>query len=282
MRRTSWATIASSSAAVVTTWEVSSSGGPPRRGRRPGGPRRRATRPRTTAATASGSAQSTLCHGPSWPSGAGTRSSADDSWPRSARPTVTTRPMLPAAPVTRTRITSAPTISESSPPIRAAALLAGLEHLGVVERLAGDAGGEVGDQADAEHLHAPPRGPRSPRGWCSCRPARRPSRGPCRSRPASRSGGRGTARRPPRRGSGRPRGTARAAGSCRGRSGRRSVAPSMGEWAVRLMWSEISTGVPGDQVSRRPPQPLVSTMPRQPAAAAVRTGWTTAATPLPS
>ena len=41
-------------------------------------------------------------------------------------------------------------------------------------------------------------------------------------------------------------------------------------------------GVPGDQVSRRPPQPFVSTMARQPAAAAVRTGWTTAATPLPS
>ena len=53
-------------------------------------------------------------------------------------------------------------------------------------------------------------------------------------------------------------------------------APSIGERAVRLMWSLISTGVPGVQSSLRPPQPLVSTMVRQPAAAAVRTPWTTA------
>ena len=37
-------------------------------------------------------------------------------------------------------------------PIRLAAAAAGLEDLGVVERLAADAGGQVGDQADAEHL----------------------------------------------------------------------------------------------------------------------------------
>ena len=59
-------------------------------------------------------------------------------------------------------------------------------------------------------------------------------------------------------------------------------APSMGERAVRLMWSRISTGVPGVQAGFSPPQPLVSTTVRQPAAAAVRIGCTTAATPLPS
>ena len=108
-------------------------------------------------------------------------------------------------------------------------------------------------------------------------PTRSPRwRGPCRSRPGSRSAGRGTGRRRPRRGSGRPRGTARAAGWSRGRSGRRSSRPRSGDVPVRLMWSVISTGVPGDQVSFRPPQPLVSTIARQPAAAAVRIGWTTA------
>ncbi len=56
----------------------------------------------------------------------------------------------------------------------------------------------------------------------------------------------------------------------------------MGERPVRLMWSLISTGVPGVQVSLRPPQPFVSTMARQPAWAAVRTPCTTAATPWPS
>jgi len=40
--------------------------------------------------------------------------------------------------------------------------------------------------------------------------------------------------------------------------------------------------VAGVQVSLSPPQPLVRTIVRQPAAAAVRTGCTTAATPLPS
>ena len=59
-------------------------------------------------------------------------------------------------------------------------------------------------------------------------------------------------------------------------------APSIGEVAVRLMWSLIRTGVPGVQVSFSPPQPLVSTMTRQPAAAAVRTPCTTARTPRPS
>ena len=36
-----------------------------------------------------------------------------------------------------------------------------------------------------------------------------------------------------------------------------NVAPSSGESAVRLMWSLISTGVPGVQVSLMPPAPLV-------------------------
>ena len=48
------------------------------------------------------------------------------------------------------------------------------------------------------------------------------------------------------------------------------------------MWSLMSTGVPGAQSGLRPPQPLVSTMVRQPAAAAVRTACTTARTPVPS
>ena len=51
---------------------------------------------------------------------------------------------------------------------------------------------------------------------------------------------------------------------------------------MRLMWSLISTGVPGAQAGLSPPQPLVSTMVVQPAAAAVRTACTTARTPLPS
>ena len=60
------------------------------------------------------------------------------------------------------------------------------------------------------------------------------------------------------------------------------VAPVSGDVPVRLMWSLMSTGVPGVQPSFRPPQPLVSTAVRQPAAAAVRTPCTTAATPRPS
>ena len=38
------------------------------------------------------------------------------------------------------------------------------------------------------------------------------------------------------------------------------VAPSSGESAVRLMWSLMSTGVPGFQVSRMPPAPFVRIM----------------------
>ena len=56
----------------------------------------------------------------------------------------------------------------------------------------------------------------------------------------------------------------------------------MGEVAVRLMWSQISTGVPGAHDSRSPPQPFVMTTARQPAAAAVRMPCTTARTPRPS
>ncbi len=59
-------------------------------------------------------------------------------------------------------------------------------------------------------------------------------------------------------------------------------APSIGVAAVRLMWSEMSTGVPGAHSGRSPPQPLVMTIVEQPAAAAVRTPWTTARTPRPS
>ena len=44
----------------------------------------------------------------------------------------------------------------------------------------------------------------------------------------------------------------------------------------------ISTPVPGAQSSRSDPLALVSTSVRQPAAAAVRTAWTTAAGPWPS
>ena len=61
-----------------------------------------------------------------------------------------------------------------------------------------------------------------------------------------------------------------------------NVAPRSGDAPVRLMWSLMSTGVPGVQAGLRPPQPLVSTMARQPAAAAVRTPCATASTPRPS
>ena len=61
-----------------------------------------------------------------------------------------------------------------------------------------------------------------------------------------------------------------------------NVAPSSGDAAVRLMWSEISTGVPGSQEGSIPPAPFVSTITRAPAAAAARTLCTTLRTPLPS
>ena len=60
------------------------------------------------------------------------------------------------------------------------------------------------------------------------------------------------------------------------------MAPTSGVWPVRFRWSRISTGVPGAQSGFSPPQPLVSTRSWAPAAAAVRTPWTTAATPRPS
>ena len=61
-----------------------------------------------------------------------------------------------------------------------------------------------------------------------------------------------------------------------------NVAPSRGESAVRLMWSLMSTGWPGFQVSRMPPAPLVRIIVVAPVAAAVRTLWTTRRTPCPS
>ena len=61
-----------------------------------------------------------------------------------------------------------------------------------------------------------------------------------------------------------------------------NVAPSSGESAVRLMWSLMSTGVPGVQVSLMPPAPLVRIIVRAPVAAAVRTECTTRRTPWPS
>ena len=60
------------------------------------------------------------------------------------------------------------------------------------------------------------------------------------------------------------------------------VAPRSGDAPVMLMWSLISTGVPGVQSGFSPPHPFVSTIVRQPAAAAVRTPCTTASTPRPS
>ena len=56
----------------------------------------------------------------------------------------------------------------------------------------------------------------------------------------------------------------------------------MGLVAVRLMWSLMSTGVPGAHAGLSPPQPFVSTILDAPAAAIVRTPWATAATPRPS
>ena len=53
------------------------------------------------------------------------------------------------------------------------------------------------------------------------------------------------------------------------------VAPRSGEAPVRLMWSAISTTVPGPQSGFRLPQPLVSTRTFAPAAAIARTPCTT-------
>src|SRR6478672_807321 len=154
MRGTRWATIASSSAAVVTTCDVSSVGSDASSGR----PARWTTASRCsaskTAATASASAQSASCQAKVVPSGAGTRSRPTTSCPASTRPGQIVRPRLPAAPVTRTR-TSDPgddLAEQAAHPARGG--LAGLEDLLVVERLAAQARGEVGDQADAEDLHA--------------------------------------------------------------------------------------------------------------------------------
>ena len=58
-----------------------------------------------------------------------------------------------------------------------------------------------------------------------------------------------------------------------------NVAPRSGDAPVRLMWSLMSTGVPGFQVSRMPPAPFVRIMVVAPVAAAVRTEWTTRRTP---
>ena len=58
-----------------------------------------------------------------------------------------------------------------------------------------------------------------------------------------------------------------------------NVAPSSGLSAVRLMWSLISTGVPGCHSGLMPPAPFVSTIVVAPAAAAVRTECTTRRTP---
>ena len=107
-----------------------------------------------------------------------------------------------------------------------------------------------------------------------------PSTRPSGPRPASRTAGRGTGRRRPRAARGRPRG--RASRSRREYASVRSmnVAPRpAGVAPVRLMWSLISTGVPGAQSRLRPPQPLVSTIISAPAAAAVRTPCTTGVDP---
>src|SRR5687768_2648679 len=65
--------------------------------------------------------------------------------------------MLPAAPETRTRITSSSDLRDDlaeQPAHPAGRGLARLADLLAVERLAAQAGGEVGHQADAEDLHA--------------------------------------------------------------------------------------------------------------------------------
>ena len=54
--------------------------------------------------------------------------------------------------------------------------------------------------------------------------------------------------------------------------------PAMGDWPVRLRWSERSTGWPTAHEGFSPPAALVSTTVRQPAATAVRTPWTTVET----
>ena len=86
---------------VVTAWLTSASGRPVSSGMPA-----RCTTPSSgwasnAANTASASAQSPVCQAPSKPSGSGTRSRPTTSWPRSTRPGQTTRPIVPAAPVTR-------------------------------------------------------------------------------------------------------------------------------------------------------------------------------------
>ena len=68
---------------------------------------------------------------------------------------------------------SRPTTSASRRPIRVAAVVPGGEDLLVVQRLAGHAGGEVGDQRDARAPPCRPRARRSPRARSTCRPGGR-------------------------------------------------------------------------------------------------------------
>ena len=156
MRVTPCATIASSSAAVVTTWEVSASG----RRASPGCPARCTTASSAlgsakTAATASGSAQSAVCQAPVEALGLRDQVEADDLV--AAVDEAGGEDPADAAGGAGDQDAHRQirgTIRPSRSPIRRGRGLAGLEDLRVVERLAADAGGEVGDQADAEDLHA--------------------------------------------------------------------------------------------------------------------------------
>ena len=111
---------------------------------------------------------------------------------------------------------------------------AGRQHLGMAQRLAGDSGGQVGDQRDPEHLGARgPGGDRLRARW-TCRPGRRPASAASGSPRASRSAGRAARRRRPRRAPGRPRGRASAAARRRRRPCRRTARPISGDRAVRF------------------------------------------------
>ena len=170
--------------------------------------------------------------------------------------------MLPAAPVTRTRIGSdaAGRSRPSSSPIREAAARPASRTSSWLSGSPVMPAARLVTRRDAEHLHAGlAGGDRLERG-ATCRPGRRRSRGPSDL-------GRGLVVR-----AGELHVDALVeAGSTSRHSARSRLAVEVGEvdevraldrarCAVRLMWSLISTGVPGVQVSLRPPQPLVSTI----------------------
>ena len=159
----------------------------------------------------------------------------------------------------------------------------GRQHLLVVERLAGQPGGDVGHQGDPEDLGA------ALAGRDRLQDGRHPDQVGAQRPQHPDLGGRLVRRAAERRvhALGAARGsTSLARARSRGEYASvrsRNVAPVSGFAPVRFRWSEISTGSPTCCSSgRRAPAALVSTIVLTPAASAVRTRWTTASTPRPS